>query len=260
MKRIAVPLVFWTVFYLGVRIVLDHESLTVSQGLTLLLQGQAYDHLWFFYMIAGLYVITPLLQILVKRLTTPQCLLLAVLILVAADVFHLCNVMVWGIHPNVFTLFAPYISYFLLGYLIHQKWPKGHLPRAWIFGGTAASVIYLLCLARPFIQLKSENFGVFFFGFFSAPAAFMAITVFWAFREFCVRPLGPRLKHLASCTLGIYVVHLLVLKVMQILLADEASDQDLWVGLVAGPLIAFGVSYGLVSILKKIPVICRTVA
>jgi surface polysaccharide O-acyltransferase-like enzyme len=260
MKRIGVPVVFWTVFYLGVRLVLDHELLSVSQGLNLLLQGKAYDHLWFFYMIIGLYLVTPFLQVLVKHFTTPQCLIMATSILVAADVLHLCNVMVWGMPPNVFTLFVPYISYFLLGYLIHHKWPKGQLPTTWVIGGAAISVIYLLCLAAPFIQLEGQQFGVFFFGFFSAPTAFMAIAVFWAFREACSKPLGPRLKHLASCTLGIYVVHLLILKLMQILLAGEASDQDLWIGLTFGPLLAFASSYGLVSILKKLPVISRIVA
>jgi surface polysaccharide O-acyltransferase-like enzyme len=259
-QRIGVPLIFWTVFYLGVRVVLDRESLTVSQGMNLLLQGRAYAHLWFFYMIAGLYLVTPFLQILVKHITTAQCLILAVLILVAADVFHLCNVMVWGMSPNVFTLFVPYISYFLLGYLIHHKWPKGRLPGAWVAAATAISVVYLMCLARPFVQVQSEQFGYFFFGFFGPPVAFMAIAVYWAFREICSGPLGPRLKHLASCTLGIYVVHLVVLKLMQIFLAKEASRQDLWVGLVVGSLVAFALSYGLVSILKKLPVISRIVA
>jgi len=259
-NRIGVPLVFWTVFYLGVRVVLDQESLTVSQGLDLLLQGQAYVHLWFFYMIAGLYLVTPFLQILVKHLSTPQCLILATLILVAADVFHLCNVMVWGMPSNVFTMFVPFIGYFLLGHLIHHKWPKGHLPGTWIIGGTAISILYLLCLARPFIRIEGQQFGIFLFGFFSAPTAFMAIAVYWAFREACSKPLGPRLKHLASCTLGIYLVHLLMLKLMQILLAKEGSDQDLWIGLVFGTLIAFGLSYGLISILKKLPFVRRIVA
>ncbi|MCP4452990.1 MAG: acyltransferase family protein [Planctomycetes bacterium] len=260
MHRIGVPLVFWTLFYLGVRVLLDHESLTVSQGLTLLFQGQAYAHLWFFYMIAGLYLITPFLQILVKHITTAQCLILVTLILVAADVFHLCNVIVWGMPPNVFTLFVPFIGYFLLGFLIHHKWPRGQLPGAWVAGGTAVSVIYLLCLAKPFIQVQSQQFGYFFFGFFGPPVAFMAIAVYWAFREICTRPLGPRLKHLASCTLGIYAAHVFILKLMQIFLAKEASRQYLWVGLVLGSVIAFALSYGLVSVLKKCPVICRIVA
>ena len=260
MKRIGVPLVFWTVFYLGVRIVLDRESLTVAQGLNLLLQGEAYVHLWFFYMIAGLYLVTPFLQSLVKHLTTVQCLILAALILVAADVFHLSNVMIWGMRPSIFTLFVPYIGYFLLGHLIHHKWPKGVLPGTWVAGGMAMSVVYLAFAARPFIRLEGQQFGFFFLGFFSVPTAFMSIIVYWTFREICSRPLGPRLQHLASCTLGIYVVHLLILKLMQVFLADDASGEDPWIGLVFGPLIAFALSYGVVSVLKKIPVICRTVA
>jgi surface polysaccharide O-acyltransferase-like enzyme len=258
-KRISVPLVFWTVFYFGVRICLDHESLTMRQALDLLLQGKAYHHLWFLYMIAGLYLVTPFLQILVQQISTWQCLVLASLILVGADVFHLLNVMWWGARTSVFTLFVPYISYYLLGYLIHHRWPKGHLPGTWVAGGTAVSVVYLLCLARPFIALQGQQFGFFFFSFFCPPAVFLAIAVFWAFRETCVKPLGPAITHMASCTMGIYVVHLLVLRLMQIFVADEASDQALWIGLVFGTMIAFGLSYGLVSLLKKLPLICRIV-
>ncbi len=255
--RIGVPLVFWTVFYLGVRLGLDHETLTVGQGIDLVLQGNAYCHLWFLYMIAGLYLVTPFLQVLVQHLSVKQCFVLATAILVAADIFHLCNVMAWGLRPSVFTLFVPYISYYLLGHLIHHAWPRRYLPGTWIAIGLTVTVVYLMCSAHFFIQLQSQQFGIFFFGFFGAPIALMAIAIVWTFREIYVKQPGPRVKHLASCTLGIYLVHLFVLKLMQLFLADEASDQDLWIGLVLGSLIAFGLSYGLVSILKKIPVICR---
>ncbi|MCF7974034.1 MAG: acyltransferase family protein [Phycisphaerae bacterium] len=257
--RIGVPLVFWTIFYLGLRLVLDQKSWTLPQILDLLLQGNAYYHLWFLYMIAGLYLVTPYLQILAEHLTTRQCLAAILLILIGADIFHLCNVMMWGTRPSVFALFVPYMGYYLLGYIIHHKWPKGRLPGLWVAAGTAISVVYLMCLAHPFIQLRSQQYGIFFFGFFSAPIACMAIGIYWAFRETCIKPLNPRLQHLASCTLGIYIVHLLVLKLMQIGLADEVSDHHIWVGLVFGTLIGFALSYGLVSLIKKIPVICRIV-
>jgi len=257
LSRIGVALVFWTVFYLGVRLGLNHEALTVQQGISLVLQGNPYCHLWFLYMIAGLYLVTPFLQILVQHLSVKHCFILSALIMVSADIFHLCNVMVWGMTPSVFTLFVPYISYYILGYLIHHTWPRHYMPGMWVAIGLIASVVYLMCSAPSFIQLQSQQFGLFFFGFFGAPIAFMAIAIFWAFREACITPLSPRLKHLASCTMGIYVVHLFILKVMQILLENEASDQDVWIGLVLGSLIAFGLSYGLVSILKKIPVIYR---
>lgn len=259
LKRIGVPLVFWTVFYLGVRVFLDHESLTAFQILNFLFHGNAYCHLWFLYMMAGLYLVTPLLQILIQRLSILHCQILAVSVLVVADILNLCNVMVWGIHASVFTLFVPYTGYYLLGYLIHQHWPKGRIPGTWVGTASVLSVVYLMCLARPFIQLKGGQFGIFFFGFFAIPIAMMAIAIFWAFREICMKPLSPRLSHLASCTLGIYVVHLFVLKLMQVLLADEASDQAFWITLIFGTLIAFALSYGIVTLLKKIPVICRTV-
>jgi surface polysaccharide O-acyltransferase-like enzyme len=258
-SRIGVPLVFWTVFYLGVRIVLEQEPLTLSKILDLLLQGNVYYHLWFLYMVAGLYLMTPYLQILAHHLTTRQCLGVVLLILIGADVFHLCNVMVWGAHPTVFTLFVPYMGYYLLGYVIHHRWPRGQLPGTWIAAGAALSVMYLMCLAQPFVRLQSQQFGIFFFGFFGVPVACMAIAIYWAFREICVRPLGPRLRHLASCTLGIYVVHLFILRLMQIALTDKASEHHIGIGLIGGTLIGFALSYGLVSLLKKIPIICRTV-
>ena len=58
--RILVPLIFWTIVYLIFRRLRSHTGGTAL--LTDTIKGVPYGHLWFLYMLMGLYAVTPLLR------------------------------------------------------------------------------------------------------------------------------------------------------------------------------------------------------
>ncbi|MHC4520771.1 MAG: acyltransferase, partial [Planctomycetota bacterium] len=60
--RVGIPLVVWTAVYLAVRVFFDDEELTVARAASLVFWAEPYYHLWFLYMILGLYLITPPLR------------------------------------------------------------------------------------------------------------------------------------------------------------------------------------------------------
>jgi surface polysaccharide O-acyltransferase-like enzyme len=64
-NRIGFPLIFWTIAYFAWSHYVHGKPLTlfnISQGL---LTG-SYDHLWFLYLLIGLYLVTPILRVLVR--------------------------------------------------------------------------------------------------------------------------------------------------------------------------------------------------
>jgi surface polysaccharide O-acyltransferase-like enzyme len=67
MGRILIPLAFWTVFYLGLRA--SFEGLSWPEAARDVVRAGPYGHLWFLYMIAGLYFVTPVLQPFVRSTT-----------------------------------------------------------------------------------------------------------------------------------------------------------------------------------------------
>ena len=68
--RICAPLLFWTLFYLLWRTALDwidDGRLDLSFWPRKLAHGEPYYHLWYLYMIVGLYLFAPLVRALAAR-------------------------------------------------------------------------------------------------------------------------------------------------------------------------------------------------
>ena len=59
--RLLIPTIFWSALYLAYRRFNSHTGL--AEFLEDTAKGDPYFHMWFLYMIAGLYAVTPLLRI-----------------------------------------------------------------------------------------------------------------------------------------------------------------------------------------------------
>ena len=103
------------------------------------------------------------------------------------------------------------------------------------------------------------------FDFFSPPVVFLSIGVFWAayLRDTVANPLtGLRktaLEWVASTTLGIYVLHPLVLDVLRRALSDKAGEGSFVAAVIVVPLITFAACDLITSLLMNIPVLRRAV-
>jgi len=260
--RLAVPILFWTCFYLGLRVWRNHEALSLQQIVSSILSGRPYAHLWYLYMIPGLYLITPALRRFIQATSSTQRIAVIIVLMVAADIYHLGNVMFWGNPSSVLFMFVPFISYYLLGYELFVQ--KRRLNSAVLIGLVLLAFAYLAVLARPFVNLQGQQFNTFFLGFFCPPVALIAILVFgtaarrdrgradmsWLDRFFV---------KLAPTTLGIYVIHVALLETLGHMAGDSGEDGNLALALIAGPVIAFGLSSAITALLQKIPYLRRTV-
>jgi len=119
MGRILIPLVFWTVFYLGWQACF--EGITWQSVVRGLIRGNPYGHLWYLYMIAGLYIITPVLQCFVRATSRRGQIGIVVPLLAAVAAHNFINTFTAGSGKvTVFSLFVPYIPYYLCGYVLTQ--------------------------------------------------------------------------------------------------------------------------------------------
>ena len=70
LSRILIPLAFWTIFYLGI-VTVDAHRIYPRIILLSLIKGEPYYHLWYLYMVAGLYLAAPFLQQVVAANSAP---------------------------------------------------------------------------------------------------------------------------------------------------------------------------------------------
>jgi len=262
--RVGIPLVFWSVVYLAVRVFVHHEQLTAGSVAGLVLGANVYYHLWFLYMIPGLYLITPFLRRFVRKSSRRQRLSVIVAILVLSCIYSQLNILYWGNHRTIFTVFIPYIGYYLCGYELHRIDPR-KIPTKYLAVAVAACALYIAAFSGVFIERRGGVDTNFIFGFFSLPVAVMSMAVFWAayMRSRTARPLEgiPKtaLQWVASTTLGIYLLHPILLEYMRNRLAGHVSEGTFLLGITVAPLVTFAACYLLTSLMMNIPLLRRTV-
>jgi surface polysaccharide O-acyltransferase-like enzyme len=262
--RVGIPLVAWTAVYLVVRRVMDGETLTARSVAGMILTGNPYYHLWFLYMIVGLYIVTPMLRKFVSRTPQRTRLLVIAAILVLANVWFQMDALLWNHHRLIFTMFLPFIGYYLCGYELPRidarKVPSG-VPLL----AAVLSTIYLAAFAPAFLARHGGVGTRYLFDFFSLPTVFLSIGIFWAaylHDATAKSPTGVRktaLEWIASTTLGIYVLHPLVLAYIRRQMGNHAGEGTFLAAVILVPLVTFAACYLVTSILMNIPILRRTV-
>ncbi len=263
-NRIGIPLVFWTIVYLVVRQVVDGEHLTVGSVARLTLTGDPYYHLWFLYMIAGLYLVTPVLRTFVRHAPQRDRLLAIILILVLANAYFQTDALLWNNRPSIFAMFIPFIGYYLCGYELPRIDAK-KIPTGFPSLTVIVSALYLAAFA-PASLARQGGVGVrYLFDFFSLPMVFLSIAIFWAAHLHDTTAKPPEgfrktaLERVASTTLGIYVLHPLVLAFIKDQLGNHAGGGSFLLVVIVVPLGTFAMCYAVTSILMNIPLLRRTV-
>jgi len=263
-RRIGIPLVFWTVLYLGVRKVFGHEQLTARYVAELIFIGMPHWHMWFIYMIIGLYLVTPVLRVFVRNSSFKERILVVVIIFALASSYSLVNLLYWRNQRSIFTLFIPYIGYYLCGYEIRFLDPK-KIPLRYLIAAVLFCAVYIAMMTGIYTDTGSFVNDRFVLDFFSPPVIVMSICIFWAayladqrkkLRQSFRKTVAEKV---ASAAYGIYLLHILVLFCIREVLGRYAKDDNFLLGIVVVSIMAFIICFLVISVIMKIPYLRRIV-
>jgi surface polysaccharide O-acyltransferase-like enzyme len=203
--RILLPLFFWTFFYI-LWIFLNQRSIDFTSLWQPLLQGRAYYHLWFIYMMAGLYLAAPLISLLLARIQPARQPWLIALILSGGFLEIILRRSLGGSEMLFPFLWLPYTGYFILG-----NWLAKHEPR---FSGSVYAAAFVLgCLSTASIASLMLTHGLewdLVYEYFSPTVALAAAAAFrWSQ---CLKPVrlekfSTHLASLAELAFGVYLIH-----------------------------------------------------
>lgn len=236
-KRLVIPLVFWSLFYLAFRYCRG-EALTTKQIVEDVLRGQPYYHLWYLYMVAGLYALTPFMRTYIRTSFQKEREMLVVLTLVFSGLSSLLGYLYLETHTTIFGLFVPYIGYYLCGYHIRSRSEIG-------FSSPSLLAVILITVAiiavGTFYLVGQFGFGVglLLYDAVSLPVILLSVALFLLVHKMngaCTysRPFQNVIRQLAPVTLGIYVIHPVVL----VLLRDMGLSSTSFTPFLSIPLIS----------------------
>lgn len=269
--RMAAALLFWGMAYF-----LLHQGLagklsllSIPQALYAVMLGNTETHLWYLPMMAGLYLLTPLLRAFVRGAGQRDFhwfFLLYLLLMMVLPLFLRLRgsqtVELYANRMNLnFTLAYPplaYVGYFLGGYYL-RAYPLNPPARAAVLllgaGGGAATIWGTALLSH-----RAGGLDIILYSYLSPGVCAMAVAVFVLFQSL-PEPEGRRTAGrwagpIAACGFGVYLSHVAALTLLRYFgLATPSIPTAAAVPLLT--LVIFLPSFALSWLLRKLPVIGR---
>ena len=270
-RRIAIPLVVAHIGYFVIRATLLQQVLTPRIVVYDLLAARVYSQLYFFWILLGLYLVTPLLRAALagrgtKALITIGAAGIAFMWAVGAGATAMRvlghPVTVW--QPAALTLWIPYLGYYLIGYALRGV----TLGRA----GLAAGVVVFVLANAVVIWNYTTSPGpvlaaLFGGGYQGLPVAAAAISLFLIARtvlhpasRLALSPSTAAMRRLGELTLGVFMVHLVVMLYAERLPGLSAGTASLSIvaTLILWAVVLTG-SFAVCALLARIPVLRRAI-
>lgn len=262
--RLGLPFVFWGAAYFVWRFFFNHEALTVSSVVQGILTGPYY-HFWFLYMLAGLYLITPVLRVVTAHAERRILKYFLLIVLVGTAVVPLLVLVSgYGIAVTLFTV-TGWIGYFVLGYYVLSTRVRSSILYVLYFVGFIGTIIGTYAATA----LVGGHTGLFFLDYLSATmilasAAFFLLLLKVSPSAIAARfPRGAKVLHFIGCsTLAIYLFHIMILESLQkgyfgFVISVNTINPIVEIPLIT--MVTFLISVGLIFLLKKIPVVKRII-
>jgi len=217
--RIIPPFLFWSLIYVAYAWYDEDITFTADAWINTkmvlhqLKFGASY-HLWYVYMLIGLYFIIPILSKFVRNATETQIIYFLLLWLGAMIInqpyFSRYN-------PQIdFHNVTGYMGYLVLGYYLASKQFPAWLNAKW-FGVLFLISLVVIVAGTYFACLTYKGLSTMFYEPISPPIVILSASIFMLFRLSKFK-LSPKLKRIVDFaggyTYGIYLSHALILTIL----------------------------------------------
>lgn len=257
LSRVVTPFLFWSLVYIGYSWYNDEITFgadvwaNTKQVFHLLKYGSSY-HLWYVYMLIGLYFVIPVVGKFVRN-TSPKEIRYFLLIWII--VMLLAQPWLVRYNPQVdLHYFAGYIGYLVLGHYLAFREFKLPNIRGWMILVFVLTVI-VIAVGTWLLYKSNSTVGTLFYEPLSPTIVLLSASVFLAARFTAIKmsPAIIRVRNFVSdYNYGIYLGHALVLY----LLDRFDISYKLCAPIISIPitaLLCFALTLGLVWVISKLP-------
>jgi surface polysaccharide O-acyltransferase-like enzyme len=278
--KVGIPLIVWHAVYIPLSAV--RWDLTPGELLANVLEGRSYTALYFFWLILGLYAVTPLLWPAVASLR-PRALAAAGAALAALPAL---DVVLRGLvallrdeprvlpEPTLVTQFVPYVGYFVLGYALRGVVLRGArlAALAAVLAGLLAQMVWqALAVEAVGDATESGSTGLLPvlvpLSYQGAVVGLSAVAVYLLARgvahpgsRWAAPARAARVRRLGDLTFGVFAVHLLVFWLLaQLPGLDVEEGASSVPGVVLLSAVVVVVSFGVAWLLSRTPLLRRAV-
>lgn len=213
-NKIIIPTIIWSMIYIIYTIIKNYIAYgkaidkVIYGPIINLLQGKPYTHLWYLYMIIGLYLITPILIRIKNEIDEDKFNKLAIIFMIIGVVINLTCKLYWILW------FTEYIGYFILGYTLRNKYKKCK-------GNFKVNVVVIIScsiimfLSNIYLNKHSYDNNLYFFGNLSMFNIIGSIALFNLFLK--IRNFKREFYNISKYSFTIYLIHQGIIDILGII-------------------------------------------
>jgi surface polysaccharide O-acyltransferase-like enzyme len=214
-SKILVPLVCWSIFYYLYKVFKGTFEFSVPQFFRYLLTDQINYHLWFMYVILGLYLITPILAIFIKNAKRIEIEYFLLLWGIATVISALVRYVFGFTYKLELNHVAGSIGFFVLGYYLdHYDFTKRSKRNIYIAG--CIGVVLTFLLTYWYTKNNNGQLDTYWFSNFAPNVVLVSMAIFIGMKSLNMKKaLPPILNLLSTFSFGIYLVHALIIYLLK---------------------------------------------
>ncbi len=205
-SRIFIPLIAWTLIYLVYRAILgwrEDNLIEISTLFKLILLGKPFYHMWYLYMLIGLYLVTPILNNIIPKISRKNLWISSGFLLLFGIINNAYNLII-GNDPIFILWFVDYLGYFMLGFLLKDSRKK--ISSNFLLVLFLLNVIIISILS--YYTMKNFN-NLYFYGYLSPFVVISSVIFYKLFDQINLK--NNILSRISHLTFGIYLIHALIL-------------------------------------------------
>lgn len=251
LKKYCLKIIYIILLFGAFNVIL--EEVFINKSLTLnifkiifirIITGDLWSHMWYLYLILGIYLITPFLKTMInhtnKRDLSILLIMLFIFLLIVPEINHIFNIGIVAILPATST----FVFYYLYAYYIKTNHPSK----------TFIAISYLLSIiAIIFIILKyTNNIVIFNTSYESLSTFFITNSILLMFLDRNIKIKGKQIiNNIGENSLGIYVLHQFYINIIFKLLKFDMILTHPYTGLIIYSFMIFTITYLTTAILRK---------
>ncbi|MGG1574331.1 acyltransferase [Fictibacillus sp. NRS-1165] len=251
-SKVVIPFIGWSVFYYVYQVYQNKAELSGTSFIIAFLENDVFYHLWFLYMLLGLYLIVPILKIYVQNASNKNLAYFIALWFIGASGYAAVKKFL-GISIGIdIPVVVGYVGYFVLGYYL-TKVNVNNLFRKSLYIMAIVALIGTVAGTFYVTHLRNGQFFDYFYSYLAPNIIVLSIALFIFFKHNYLKmdqaiP-SPIIKEISKASLGIYLLHPFILKILPI----NAMFIHPLVGMLFTSMLALAISYCIVRILQSIP-------
>lgn len=268
--RIVIAFFSWSTIYLF----LTNKNWNTASVLAQITSG--YFHMWFLYMIAGMYLLVPILRHMVKNQKITRyflllCFLFAYALPELVKLIGEYSEMFGSLGRNMLGMLnlnyvMGFTGYFVLGYVLHQTEINRQTTR-WIYIGGATAFVFTL-VGTIIISFHDGAANTLFYENFTVNTLLESAAIFLLFKNRIGsettasgsdgNSISDRIiLFLSGCSFGIYLIHPAWIYVLEHYFGITTLSASAWISVPLLTIVCLLLSLTLTAILRFIPVIKR---